>query len=97
MKTLLTFAAVGVVCGARVAFAQPDVVSENPTVIEVPYGDVDLSQPEDQDELMSRIVFSASTACGGTPDSMLDLKSWSYYRACRNAAVDGAVGQLKGR
>lgn len=97
MKTTLTLAALALAGAAGVAFAQTNGESEPPTVIEVPYGDVDLSQPGDEDVLMSRITSSASRACGGTPDSMLDLKSWSYYRICRRAAVDGALDQLPGR
>jgi UrcA family protein len=97
MRTILALAAFGLASGASIAFAQDEGVMDAPTVVEVPVGDVDLSQPEDQDELMARIRFSAQNACGGTPDSMLDLKSWDYYRACRNGAVDDALNQLQNR
>lgn len=97
MKMILTLASIGFAAAAGVAFAQEDGVTQQTTVIEVPYGDVDLSQPEDHDIIMGRITFSASNACGGTPDSMLDLKSWDHYRDCRDAAIDSAVGQLQNR
>ena len=92
MKTSLIALVLAFSSFSLVAQAQP-VYGPQAWQLDVPYADLNLSNPVGAQAMLSRIKHAASHVCGGVPD-MLDLRSWSQYRTCVHAAMDDAVSQL---
>ena len=58
--------------------------------VAVRYGDLNLTHEEGARTLLMRLDHAATQVCGGRP-SIVDLRAWGAYEACRKAAMDRAV------
>lgn len=73
--------------------AQADIGSHNVPQIDVPYGDLNLSNAAGARVMLQRIKAAASRVCGGAPDLRFPVEV-RRYRQCVRFAVDQAVAQL---
>ncbi len=89
--------AIGVAARAAPASqAAPAQMSDSGVIsVAVPISDLDLSRPEGAKALLGRLHRAAIVACGGRPDTRLDLASVQAYNACIHASLDGAVDQVR--
>lgn len=60
----------------------------------VRYGDLRLGEPGAAAILERRIARAAADVCGGEPD-IRDLDRQAPFKACRDGAINRAVGQLR--
>ena len=79
-KTITSLAA------AAFILAATPVQAENPPSRAVGYGDLDLSSPQGQAKLASRIRGAVTAVCGAP--NPLDLREVSNVRKCRRTASD---------
>lgn len=61
--------------------------------LDVPYGDLNLTNEFGAQTLLRRIKFAATRVCGGAPDGF-DLVARRQFRACMGTAVDDAFAQV---
>jgi len=62
--------------------------------LHVSFADLNLSSPIGAKVALRRIKSAASDACGGVPDTMLDLVAYEIYKDCFLDTVDEAVDKL---
>jgi UrcA family protein len=94
MKTALIAAVLMFAGVAAILPAQANDQNWSRTKIEVPYGDLDLSRPEDAKTMLHRIMQAASRACGKRPD-IRDRWEQAAYAACVRNATSEAVARLR--
>ena len=59
----------------------------------VPYGDLNLSNPDGAEVMMQRITFAAKKSCGGARD-LREIREHRQFKSCVHVAKSGAVRQL---
>ena len=78
-----------------VASADSVAVSDSGvTSVSVDTTGMDLTSPAGANALLGRLRHAASIACRDLVSGNVDLFAWSDYRACRNEALDSAIGAL---
>lgn len=92
MKSTLIAAALAFTSLTAIAPAQADDWSQRVPQIDVPYGDLNLSNPAGAQVMLRRIKSAASKVCGGYPYPAAGTVL--RYRRCVRTATDGAVAQL---
>lgn len=60
---------------------------------EVPFGDLNLSNPMGAQKMMQRITFAATKACGGLPD-IREIRERTMFKSCVREAKDDAVREI---
>ncbi len=63
--------------------------------VAVPISDLNLSQPDGAKALLGRLHRAAIVACGGRPQTQLDLARMQAFQACLHTSLDGAVDQVR--
>jgi UrcA family protein len=90
LLTALPLAAAALLAAAPVLAQTADAA---PGVV-VRFGDLKLDLPGDAAILERRVERAAADVCGGLPDAR-DLDRQVAFKACRDEAMDRAVGQLR--
>ena len=65
------------------------------TSVTVPTSDLNLSRQDGAKALLGRLHRAAIIACGGRPETLLDLASVQAYNACIRTSLNGAVDQVR--
>jgi UrcA family protein len=89
--------AIGVAAKAAPASqAAPAQMSESGVIsVAVPISDLNLSTPDGAKAVLGRLRHAATVACGGPPETRLDLASVQAFNACIHASLDAAVDQVR--
>ena len=94
MKKPMVACALALVSFSLTATAEPLKLGEGESLhIEVPYGDLNLSNAWGARTMMQRITFAATRLCGGTPD-IREIRVRSIFKTCVRDAKEGAVHEL---
>lgn len=96
--TNITGAAAAAALGAFVFLSGPTASAEHRDSAEsapraVATADLDLTNPEDVEALLSRLRYAAARACGGPVPDARTPKERTAYRHCRAAALQEAADQ----
>ena len=76
------------------AYAEPVEVGEGTSQhLDVPYGDLNLSNAQGAAAMMRRITFAATQACGGLPD-IREIRERRMFKTCVREAKEDAVRDL---
>lgn len=93
MKTTLIAAALALTGSTAILPAQAGNWSLSAPQIDVPYSDLNLTNPMGAELMLRRIQMAASKVCGGHPDNRLAGEVYRY-RQCVRTATHAAVAQL---
>ena len=92
MKKLLLASVLAFMSSPMIANAQPGDWPQDVLRLDVPYGDLNLTNEFGAQTLLRRIKFAAIRVCGGAPDGF-DPTGRRQFRACMRTAMDDAVAQ----
>jgi len=94
MKKTLFVSALAFLSFSFSATAEPVALGTGETPhFDVPYGDLNLSNPKGAAVMMQRIKFAATLVCGGKPD-LREIREFSMFRTCVREAKEQAVHEL---
>lgn len=94
MKKPMVACALAFMSFSFAAYAEPLKLGEGESQhLEVPYGDLNLSNAQGAKAMMQRITFAATRICGGTPD-MREIKVYGMFKTCVREAKEEAVHEL---
>jgi UrcA family protein len=94
MKKPMVACALALMSFSFAAYAEPLKLGEGESQhVEVPYGDLNLSNTLGAKTMMQRITFAATRICGGTPD-LREMKVYGMFKTCVREAKEEAVHEL---
>lgn len=93
MKKLLIASVLAFSSLPLTANAQPAPEWATLVTLDVPYGDLNLSNPMGAKVMLNRIKFAATTVCGSHTD-LREVREHMVFKACVRDAMEGAIDEL---
>ena len=94
MKKALIACAVAALSWSAAAHADPSSLTRERVVLEVPYGDLDLTRPAGAKTMVYRIRHAAADACGGEP-FIREMKERRVFKICLRQSMADAINDLQ--